>query len=272
VRSFRLHLLIAAAAAALLSLPAAGQTPGSVAANASDASPSPPPSPALPKLSPAAKEAAEAGLKAMGKNNFAEAETDFLKLLQLSPENVSALVNLGLVEFRLGRAEQAQGYLQRALRLKPDAALAWMTLGVIENNEGDLEAATAALAQAVYLNPKSPQSHNYFAVTLSKRGWYDAAEDEWMNCSAPSSSPRTLPRPISISRSPTSSAIRRPSNSPAAITRRPSTSALPPIPLSPQNSPPPRSRTPSPDAEPPASRQRVLALALALEPLRRPAR
>jgi Flp pilus assembly protein TadD len=137
-----------------------------------------PASGAAPKLSPEAEAAAEAGIVAMGKNNFADAETAFLKLLRLSPDNVSGLVNLGLVEFRLGRPEDSEKYLERAIRLKPDAAVAWMTLGVIYDNREQLEAATAALAQAVYLNPKSPQAHNYFAVTLSKRGWYSAAEDE----------------------------------------------------------------------------------------------
>ena len=134
--------------------------------------------PAYSKLSPAAKAAAEAGIAAMGKSNFAAAETSFLTLLKLSPDNVSAVINLGLVEFRLGRAEEAQKYLQRGIRLKPDAALAWMMLGVIYQGQDDIPAATAALAQAVYLNPRSPQAHNYFAVTLAKRGWYSAAEDE----------------------------------------------------------------------------------------------
>lgn len=78
----------------------------------------------------------------------------------------------------MGRAEEAQKYLERATRIKPEAALAWMMLGVIHMNQDELEAATADLAQAVYLNPKSPQAHNYFGVTLAKRGWYDAAEDE----------------------------------------------------------------------------------------------
>jgi Flp pilus assembly protein TadD len=129
-------------------------------------------------LSPAAKAAAEDGVIALGKNQFEAAETDFLKLLRLSPQNSSALVNLGLVEFRLGRAEKARGYLQRAIRVQPDAALAWMMMGVIDMNQEEPVAATAELAQAVYLNPKSPQAHNYYAVILAKRGWYDAAEDE----------------------------------------------------------------------------------------------
>ena len=136
------------------------------------------PVPSSGKLSPEAKAAAEAGIVAIGKNNFTLAEKSFLKLLRLSPDNLSALVNLGLVEFRLGRAEDSQQYLQRAIRLKPDAGLAWMMLGVIYNNQDNLEGATAALAEAVFLNPKNPQAHNYFAVALSKRGWYSGAEDE----------------------------------------------------------------------------------------------
>jgi tetratricopeptide (TPR) repeat protein len=156
----------------------AAATAGLCHAAAAQTSALPSPTPAGPRLSAPAKAAAEAGIAAMGKQNFGAAEADFIKLLDLSPDNLNGLVNLGLVEFRLGRAEDAQKYLQRAVHINPDAALAWMTLGVIYNNQEDLEAATAALAQAVYLNPKSPQAHNYFAVTLSKRGWYSAAEDE----------------------------------------------------------------------------------------------
>ena len=148
---------------------------GAAGVPAADTSPA---APASGRLSPEAKAAAEAGIEAMGKNKFDAAEKSFLRLLSLSPDNVSALINLGLVEFRLGRAEEAEKYFKRAIQVKPDAALAWMRLGVIDLNQDDVEAATAALAQAVYLNPKNPQAHNYFAVALAKRGWYDGAEDE----------------------------------------------------------------------------------------------
>jgi Flp pilus assembly protein TadD len=129
-------------------------------------------------LSKDAKAAAEAGIEALGKNNFQAAETAFLQLLKLSPDNPSALVNLGIVEVRLGHPDDARKYLEQAIRVQPDAALAWTTLGVIYQGEDETEAATAALAQAVYLDPKSPQAHNYYGVTLAKRGWYDGAEEE----------------------------------------------------------------------------------------------
>ena len=167
-------------AAAALCIPLASHAQPLPAFDATE----PPPSYASPgaavsdRLSPEAKAAAEAGIEALAKNKFTDAETAFLELLKLAPDNPSALVNLGLVEFRLGRAEESMKYLARAIRVKPDSGFAWMMLGVNYMNQDDIEGATAALAQAVYLTPKSPQAHNYYAVTLAKRGWYDAAEDE----------------------------------------------------------------------------------------------
>ena len=130
------------------------------------------------QLSPGAKVAAEAGIEALGKNNFDAAQAAFLELLKLSPDNPSALINLGTVELRLGQPEEALKYLERAVVVKPDAGLAWMTLGVAYMNLSNLEGATAALTQAVFLDPKNPQAHNYLAVIFARRGWYDAAEDE----------------------------------------------------------------------------------------------
>jgi tetratricopeptide (TPR) repeat protein len=147
----------------------------------SRAEPQPTVTPVAPAsgLPPAAKAAAEAGISAMAKNKFDAAKTDFEKLLKLSPGNLSALINLGIVEFRLGHLDDSKTYLQRALAQKPDAGLAWMMVGVIDQDQQDPVAATAALAQAVYFEPKNPQAHNYFAVTLAARGWDSAAEDEF---------------------------------------------------------------------------------------------
>lgn len=134
-----------------------------------------PPEPGLP---PEALAAAKAGVKAMAENKFEAARTEFLKLLRLVPDSPTALTNLGLVDFRLGKADEAKGYLKHAVRDRPQNGLAWITLGLIYNNANEPEAATAALAQAVCVEPRNPGAHNYFAVILSRRGWYSGAEDE----------------------------------------------------------------------------------------------
>ena len=129
-------------------------------------------------LSPEAKKAAEEGLKAFAKNDLESARTAFRQLLLLDPENLTGLVNLGLVEYRLGHSAEAEKLLKQAVRLEPDAAFAWLTLGIVSYGQEKLDAALAALAQAALLDPKNPKVHNYLAVTIGKKGWLSGAESE----------------------------------------------------------------------------------------------
>lgn len=63
------------------------------------------------RLSAEATAAAEDGIQALAKNKFGDAEKDFQKLLKLSPDNPSGLVNLGLVEFRWGARKRHKNTL-----------------------------------------------------------------------------------------------------------------------------------------------------------------
>lgn len=134
--------------------------------------------PGKPKISAAAKAAAEAGLAAFAENDLEGARRNFETLLQLAPNNLTGLVNLGAVKYRLGQPEEAEKLLQRAVHINPDAGLAWLTLGVVYNDENKLEAALAALSQAVLLEPKNARAHNAFADTLWRKGWASGAEEE----------------------------------------------------------------------------------------------
>jgi Flp pilus assembly protein TadD len=125
-----------------------------------------------------AQKAARDGLNAFDKGDLATARKNFQKMLQLVPDNMFALVNLGLVEYRLKAMDDAEKHLKRAVRLQPDTVAAWLTLGVMYCDEGKLDAALAALSQAVLLDPKNPRAHNYLGVTVGKKGWYSGAEAE----------------------------------------------------------------------------------------------
>ena len=144
---------------------------------------SPPPLPALSApahLPPAAKAAAEAGIAAMGKNKFEDAEAAFQKLLKLSPDNISGLIDLGMVEYRLGRAEDARNYLERAtLRLKPDAALAWMMLGVVYINQHESKWAPPPRWRRPSISTRTARRRTITLRSSSReRGWYSGAEQE----------------------------------------------------------------------------------------------
>jgi Flp pilus assembly protein TadD len=129
-------------------------------------------------ISPEVKKAAEEGLKAFAKNDLETAGSAFRKLLSMEPENLTGLVNLGLVEYRLNHPGEAEKFLKSAVRIKPEAAFAWLALGIVCYGQEKLDAALAALAQAAVLEPKNPKVHNYMAVTIGKKGWYSGAESE----------------------------------------------------------------------------------------------
>ena len=141
-----------------------------------------PEGPGKPKISEPARLAAEAGLAAFAKDDLETARQNFQKLLLLAPENLTGLVNLGSVEYRLDHEAEAEKLLQHAVRLNPEAGLAWLTLGLIYNQQQKLEAALAACSRAVLLDPQNADAHNALASTLFAKGWYSGAEDELQKC------------------------------------------------------------------------------------------
>jgi Flp pilus assembly protein TadD len=51
-------------------------------------------------------------------------------------------------------------------------------LGISAYEREQLDAAHAHLAQAVLYAPKNAQAHQYLGVTLGRKGWYSAGEEE----------------------------------------------------------------------------------------------
>lgn len=134
--------------------------------------------PGKKKVSEGAQQIAKQGVTAMSKGDLVGAKKDFLKVLQLVPDNAPTTINLGLVEYRQKNYAEAEKRLQSAVRLAPESGLGWLILGVIEYDQGKFDAALAALAQAAYLEPKNAIAHHYLGVTVGQKGWYSAAEDE----------------------------------------------------------------------------------------------
>lgn len=118
------------------------------------------------------------GLAAFKAGNLQAAKFAFEKVLSLSPENPAALVNLALLEQRKQHHAEAERLLRRLLRDEPGNATAWLILGTGAYEQGRLDAALAHFAQAVLYAPKDARSHHYLGLTLGRRGWYGAAEEE----------------------------------------------------------------------------------------------
>ena len=139
----------------------------------------PPPPAKESKFVPSlAKEAAVAGNKAFQQKDYAAARKAYQRVLDLAPDNVLGLVNLGVVEFSTGNMEKAEELLKKAVALRLENPAAWMTLGILYMDREQFDAALAALSQAVLQDPRNPRARNYLGVVIGRKGWIDGAQAE----------------------------------------------------------------------------------------------
>ena len=87
--------------------------------------------------------------------------------LQLAPENVEAMVQLGIVHAKDRRFDRALDWLQRALRLDPDHGNAYLQKAKVELALGEPHRAAASLHQACLLLPESFEAHYNLGVLLA---------------------------------------------------------------------------------------------------------
>jgi tetratricopeptide (TPR) repeat protein len=125
-----------------------------------------------------AREAAAEGNAAFARGDFERARRAYLKVVDLAPDNLLGLINLGVVEYSLKKLEEAESHLKRAVQLKTDAAPAWLTLGIIYLDQNRLDEALAALAQATLYDPRNARARNYLGVVVGRKGWIDGAQVE----------------------------------------------------------------------------------------------
>lgn len=134
--------------------------------------------PAKPFVPQVAREAAKEGNAAFLRKDYAAARKEYEKLLDLAPDNMAGLVNLGMVEFAAGNYPAADKALKRALSLQLNNATAWQTLGLMEMEQGHLDAAFADLAQAALFEPANARTRNFLGVVMGRKKWIYGAQDE----------------------------------------------------------------------------------------------
>jgi len=79
----------------------------------------------------------------------------YRRVLELSPDNVGTLNNLGLTLYYLGRSSEALEMLRRGSDLAPKFQRIWLTLGFVESGLGNIPEAKQALQNAIELGPET---------------------------------------------------------------------------------------------------------------------
>jgi Flp pilus assembly protein TadD len=132
-----------------------------------------------PKFVPdIAREAAVQGNAAFERKDYAGARKAYQRVLDLVPDNLLGLVNLGLVEFYAGNSARADELLKKAVAIRLENPAAWLALGMIAMDEEKFDEALAALAQAAVQDPRNPRVRNFLGVVVGRKGWIDGAQSE----------------------------------------------------------------------------------------------
>lgn len=110
------------------------------------------------------------------KGNFVKAEELYQKFVELQPDNVVALANLGVAQFRQGKLTAAQLALERAIKAEPNDSFSLTTLGAVMIEQNRIEDAIGYLERANGARADDPITLNYLGVASSQLGQFGKAE------------------------------------------------------------------------------------------------
>lgn len=117
------------------------------------------------------------GIVFYSENNFAEAEKMFLACYQRAPDDLYALVNMGEMQRKLGKKEQAIANFQKALKAAPDFYEAHNSLGAFYLDEGNLAESESAFWRCVEIQPHDPAAYYYLACIKALQNQPERALD-----------------------------------------------------------------------------------------------
>ena len=116
-----------------------------------------------------------AGLQALDRQDYQQAEQIFSKLASDDPKNYSAFFNLALAETGLNKPDQAAQDYKQVLALKPGLYEAELNLGILYLRDHQAAAALPLLQDASKQKPDQPRAKRYLGDCLSATGDFASA-------------------------------------------------------------------------------------------------
>lgn len=112
-------------------------------------------------------------------NDPRSAIANYDKALQLSPDNIDALIGKARVQLSQRRLQKALATINQALEITPHSFKALYTRGKILFNQRNLDAAAADLDRCTSLRKENISAHQLFGDILAAQGDEDAAAVQW---------------------------------------------------------------------------------------------
>jgi tetratricopeptide (TPR) repeat protein len=109
--------------------------------------------------------------------NFAGAEAEYRRALELAPQNPAVTGNLASLISNLGRLDETVGLQQQAIALEPLRVASHFNLAAYLTALGRYDEAEAALRKSIALQPQAAQNYMQLAIIQILRGNPGAAVD-----------------------------------------------------------------------------------------------
>lgn len=119
--------------------------------------------------------------EAFAQKRYVAAEQLYRTLLDLQPNHVPALVNLGTILLQRNKAEKAIEYLKKATDLDARSSPAWFMMGVAQYRAGLDQQALASLTETVRLDPANAPAMLYLGNLETSAGNYEKAVGHFEN-------------------------------------------------------------------------------------------
>jgi predicted O-linked N-acetylglucosamine transferase (SPINDLY family) len=120
------------------------------------------------------------GLVLHSLNRLEEAEGFFRRVLQIDPRDVEAFIHLGAVLQKRAQFPAAAAAYRSALRVKPDDPILWMLLGIASRESASaLDESIRALRKCTELKADFAEGHYELALAYKRQGRTDEAVDSY---------------------------------------------------------------------------------------------
>ena len=106
--------------------------------------------------------------------DLSASKRQFEKVLELEPNNLEAMLQLGLAEFRLGEADKAAERFENIIQNYRRHSGAYYYLGVYHLRHGNLEKAVTNFKESLRLKPRDPETLWNLWTAYSQLGGYPA--------------------------------------------------------------------------------------------------
>jgi len=112
----------------------------------------------------------DAGAAALRRGDAKEAEEDFRKQLEITPQSADATLGVGLAQLREGKPEDAEKSLAKASQLNPSIFSAHMFRGIALFQMNSVDPAIAEMNEEIKLQPKNVEALTWLGIMELQAG------------------------------------------------------------------------------------------------------